>query len=782
MITDKIIAKKLLEIAQNKKKYNEQQKEILDQAKPLLLNLINNEVLNTEYLKLDKNGEYVRYLFELFLDIDMDDIDTHGLIFSDILIFEKMKNEFLASNFTKKGISNMFKIIDVKNDTWINTFGLSSEFESPLLVDVSQQNDLYKKFIRIAVGVDFDEKDRLIGVHLFLFNDYGFEMACNDIKTKYQGHNLENILEYIKEYLQENILNVSYHGGKLYDKKNLIQYDLNRICDHHFDAKKLSGNIKDYLFKQELSPIDEEIIDTDDIFDIISNVLQNMTLSYILEQMRKAGDSVHVDLNYIESKSPNPHQKISSLYETIIDNKINYINFIRDLIGIDNIYLGDPDITSEVYIFDGTELVLDKQINYLYQNQLNITLPYNIHTIAFDNKYLDELKLRHGIVMGAISLLSPLIDTVYGYPYYNFLDHTEVNGKYPRSRIRCGLMSSHFTQKKFSSIYEYDNKCYESKYPSDTTYFFDVYYKKIVNTLGNIVEQDKTRSITDGLYEYKGELPGCEFRVNNAFHSPCNGLFFGFETRIFPYVPHKDMEHIIRFVVVLSDYVWHKYLTNSKSNNIKKLDELFMSQSDLNKNIADIFVNILFAGWHYIVDVEYLNLIEKYLDLKIEKEKKMNVYELLNYIYDLMLKYLNKLLFKNNKILFAMDYMDEKKNITNKIPNINRDAINSVIEKYIRTNFNNIEIPKIKISNKEDININDEAINSIMLKLKIHNDDMVDVIYYLIDKKYIDIPESLINDLKIVFKQKGGYDYYLNKYKKYKIKYHQLKKINTKKY
>lgn len=116
----------------------------------------------------------------------------------------------------------------------------------------------------------------------------------------------------------------------------------------------------------------------------------------------------------------------------------------------------------------------------------------------------------------------------------------------------------------------------------------------------------------------------CEYRINEAYHSPHIELFFGFEMRVLPYVPCA-METIRRFVIVVSDYLLCVKHNNFEPYNLVKM---YLEM----KNISMIYHNFLRISYLLdgIIGKKYIDLLNKYLQLDLKYG--VNVYDTLNHI------------------------------------------------------------------------------------------------------------------------------------------------------
>lgn len=225
---------------------------------------------------------------------------------------------------------------------------------------------------------------------------------------------------------------------------------------------------------------------------------------------------------------------------------------------------------------------------------------------------------------------------------------------------------------------------------------------------------------------------------------------------------------------MLSDYIMIINKDNIRYESI--ISNHFETHCD---EFANIFANILFVGWHYKIDDIYIDILNNYL--KLEIPYNTNVYDTLNLIYNNIALYICKN-HKNNKLL-TFEYMDSIEHIkyatTEILTNTNRNAISEYINLYVEKNNLFYLLNKLKnidMKHSNDIEIMSINVYNILKDCKIVRDSVTDMVYYLIDYKYINIGKKNVDELiqKILnnYDQKGGI--FMNKYLKYKHKYKKL--------
>lgn len=373
-------------------------------------------------------------------------------------LFRSLEQNKTYGEFLKRTPMNRNIYVGMDDSTWTINYGLSVEHEFPLLIDVTNLNDQTNKFIRINTST-FN-----YGSTLLFYNDILFEKYEQFVLYKHNYIEKIFLSENIREHIQTN------------ENKQVINLIREELVKNAIHISYSGGRNNNSVSPKHYSM--NEIIDKIHDFDIIAN----------------------------------------NIFKELQISKNGYLNFIKSITGIENIYLGEPIINSIVYkIVNDKKIILDKQMCYLYQAQLNFTLPYNISTIN-ENNHMQILQSKHSLVMETIKLVSPMLNLIFNFPFYDFFNKNTSHVKYPKSRIRMGSLSSMFSIYDYSSIYTKKSNCFGNRINTLPSEFSKKYYKKIVENLGSYVSnRNMDPSIKDGLYGTKGNKMGCEYRVNTMF-------------------------------------------------------------------------------------------------------------------------------------------------------------------------------------------------------------------------------------------------------------------------
>ena len=411
--------------------------------------------------------------------------------------------------------------------------------------------------------------------------------------------------------------------------------------------------------------------------------------------------SINYDLTWLDTDSGGYEIRSDNFKNTTVKSVVKEIMDKKTTI--------KESLKRNFQIEDKNIIFLDKETmsnhdgyKYTGEPELNITLPYIIND---DHIFVDNFKNQHINLMKSLQYLSPLFLSsftgAYPYSFGDNKEHLETSYRYQvGSRILVTDVSNIYNQKYDKS----DFNSYMSQY--DTTHetivkIYRIHYKKFNSNIhdNEIEGQDKI-----------------EFSVNrnaNKF-DPANGLFFGFEWKIFDQYPIKYVNNITLFVIMLAQHL-QDYNIRIPEDPRKAFNVLDNSEWPFR-----LLEDVIYEGWNIHMEkyLDYILLLKDRLGLNkayIVLEDKRTAFDLINSLHHSLFNYYKSeesntdiidCFFPRFKV--SMEYEDFYD-----LPNINRNSFNNMINMMKEDDIGKFNLLEKKVTSN------------------IHDEDFDDYEYYL---------------------------------------------------
>ena len=444
-----------------------------------------------------------------------------------------------------------------------------------------------------------------------------------------------------------------------------------RVLSKYIPKFKINRVIRKY----HITLIDSNLIYDDSkikIYQVNNNIIITNDINYSIPFLDK-------DIGGFELRSDTFRNiSVQSAVNEVIDKK----NRIKKILQ------SDLNISPEniLFIDKETMYVVNHEIKYSGELELNITLPYIIGD-NFDESVVN-FKNNHINLMKALQYLSPLFLACFTGTFPNSFGD---NNKY---------LETSFRYKKGSRILVTD---VENIYNLNMD--LEGHYDDTHETIKKIYinHYQKNMQVID-LHNFEGKIEFSVNRNSNKF-KPEEGKFFGFEWKIIDQYPIRYVNNITLLVMMLAQHL--------KDNNIQIPEdprEEFKVQ-DNSEWPYKLLEDCIYEGWNTYIGnyIDYINLIKSVLELDrhyIELDNK-TAYNLLTSIHQSLFSYYRSE-GTNTDIIdcFFPNFKELKQyNKLYDLPNINRNSYDNMIELMKEgniDNFNSLEKMVIHNVNNED--------------------------------------------------------------------------------